>query len=265
MKLSGFFLALVLSGGHAAAQHLNQTFQMTTCADFKWYGWKEFGDINEELLNEDGMLYGFGLIPRVAFGDTKKFYLESETTVHFGKVDYDGFLQNQFGQRTPYSTKTVYRGFETAATAGYIFSLSDQFDLTPTVSFGYEYWKRDLDDGGPNGYDERYKALLVHIGIEGTILLNRHIQFLSAVSMRIPVSISETIDLASRNQGGPADISLSPGVSPRIRIGGGVSIYRVLIEVSFETWTLTKSDEDKGYHQPESTRKIFFVRLGYTI
>jgi hypothetical protein len=260
-----FLIVLLVSSISALAQNSSAPFQITPHADFKFFGWKEFGDNGDELLKESGLLYSFGVVPRLAFGDARKFFVESEMFVNLGTVDYDGFLQDAQGQQTPFKTKTVYFGFEVDPAAGYVLSLSKQFDLTPTAGFGFEHWKRNLDNGGPNGYDEKYSVFLFQVSVNGKLVLNRDIHLLSGLGIKIPVSISESVDLASRGQGGPSDINLSPGISPRIRIGAGASIYHALIEFSFETWTLTKSSDDKNYHQPESTRKMFGIRLGYEI
>lgn len=247
----------------ALAQESTQPFQITPYTQFRFFGWKEFGDNGEQLLQESGTLYNFGALPRWSFGS--RFFVETDGSVYFGSVDYDGFIQDAQGQRTPFKTSTVYFGLELAPAAGYAFPLSRQFVLTPTTGFGIEYWNRNLDNGGANGYDEKYTVIYFHGAATGTYNLNSDIQFFSSFGMKIPFSISESIDLASRGQGGPGDVSLSPGVSPRFRFGAGANVYNVMVELSFETWTLVKSNEDRNFHQPESTRKIFGVKLGYRL
>lgn len=247
------------------AQNLNQKFQIVPFVKFDFYGWKEFADNNDELLKESGMLFGFGAKPRLSFFKQNDFYAESDFQIFFGKVDYDGFLQNVYGQTSPYKSLTADFELELSAYAAYIFSLSKKFQLTPKAGYGFEYWHRDLDNGGKNGYDEKYTTFLGNIGVEGTYLLNRDIQFFSLLWLKVPLSLSESSDLASRGQGGPSDISLSPGKNPRIVFEVGSSVYRFFGTMFFETWTLSKSNVDKGFHQPESTRKLFGFRLGYGI
>ncbi len=267
MILRYFLLVLVCTfiATFAFGQSNHVPFQVTPYTEFRFFGWKEFGDNGEQLLQESGTLYAFGAVPRWSFGEQRKFFVEADGSVYFGSVDYDGFLQDAQGQRTPFKTSTVYFGLEFASAAGYALPLSRQFALTPTAGFGIEYWNRNLDNGGVNGYDEKYTVIYFHGAATGTYNLSSDIEFFSSFGMKIPFSISESIDLASRGQGGPADVSLSPGVSPRFRFGAGTNVHNVMVELSFETWTLVKSNEDKTFHQPESTRKIFGIKLGYTL
>src|SRR5262249_59920814 len=96
-----------------------------------------------------------------------------------------------------------------------------------------------------------------------TYLLNRDIRFHSTLQLKVPVLISESVLFGAR-QGRPVDVSLSPGVSPALQIEGGSTIHGFELALYFETWTLGTSNVEKGLHQPESTRKIFGIRLGHS-
>jgi hypothetical protein len=261
---------LVMLGGllvppPVSAQDIHKRFQITPYFALDGYRWKEFGDTGDELLTESGLLFGLGLRPKVSFGSSMRFFLDAEFEYWFGSVDYEGFIQGQNGVRTPYTTTTVYGGIDFSLKAGYKFPVAKSFDLTPAAGFGYQYWNRNLDNGGKNGYDEQYSVFLLDLGVTGLYQFSRPSQGYLTLLLEMPVSISESIDLASRGQGGPANISLSPGTSPAFQIRLGGSFYNVFVEGFFRTWLLTKSNEDQGYHQPESTQKKFGVRLGYVI
>ncbi len=262
------FLTIVIQVFGAAtlvAQNLNRPFQITPFSESRFFGWKEFDADGSQALSESGALFGFGVEPRVAFGDAKRWFIKGDFEYYFGTVDYSGFLQNQLGQRTPFNTTVGYAGFELVASTGYVFSLSSDFELVPTAGFGFEHWSRELDKGGQFGYTEIYNVPLLEAGIEGAVVLNRNIQLIPWFSVRMPVSISESIDLSQSGLQGPSDLSLSPGISPRIRFGANASIYRVLVSLSYETWTLGRSPEDRGFLQPESTRSLLALKMGYTI
>lgn len=184
---------------------------------------------------------------------------------YFGTVDYEGHLQDGQGNLTPFNTIVGYTGFELMSQAGYVFGLARDFELVPSAGFGFERWTRVLDKGGRFGYTEVYNVPMFTVGVEGTFFVGRNVQLAPWFGVRVPFSISESIDLSQSGLRGPADLSLSPGITPRFRFGAKASIYRVLISVSYETWTLTQSNSDRGFHQPESTRKIFSIRAGYTI
>lgn len=240
---------------------VSPAFELTPRVGWRYFTWTEFGPNGAALLTESGSLLVVGLDPRIAFGPKKRFFVEAGTSFYLGKVDYDGQTQNG----DPRKSKTGYFGMELAPTAGYVFSLSRRLQLTPTAGLGFEYWNRDLDDGGPLGYDEKYTVYRIQAGLRGTYLLNRDVSFYSTLELKIPVSISESVRLGARGVGQPLDVSLSPGISPAILIEGGSTIRGVVdVALYFETWTLTKSNLDKGFFQPDSTRQIFGIRVGHS-
>src|SRR5215467_15100098 len=243
-----------------AQADVNPTFEITPSVDWRYFNWKEFSPTGVEQLTESGSLLVFGLDPKVAFGPKKRFFVEAPTNLYLGKVDYDGALQNG----TPYKSQTGYFGFELAPTAGYVFSLGSRFQLTPTAGLAFEHWSRDLDDGGRNGYVENYAVYLIHAGIRGNYRLNRDVSFQSKFGLKVPMAISESVGLGQRGQGQPLDVSLSPGISPAFLIEGGSTIHGFDVALYFETWTLAKSAADaRGFFQPDSTRKLFGIRVGH--
>ncbi len=258
-------LRLFTGASHLLAQNLNESFQITPYSEGRLFGWKEYSPNGAQLLAESGLQASFGVHPRVAFGKEKQWFVDGNFEYYFGTVDYDGHLQDRQGNLTPFQTIVDYTGFELTSSAGYVFRVAREFELVPTAGFGYERWTRVLDKGGQFGYTEVYSVPLAGVGIEGTFRLGRNVQLTPWFNIRVPFSISESIDLSQSGLRGPADLSLSPGVSPRIRFGAKASIYRVFVSLSYETWTLTESAADRGFHQPESTRKIFALRAGYTI
>jgi hypothetical protein len=268
MKTYRSFIALlvVLGSANLSAQNLHTTFQITPYVDIHGYSWKEFDNAGAELLKESGPRFSFGVVPRFSFLQKKNLYTEMDFRYALGTVDYDGFVQDQTGARTPFTTQTVYAGFKLSATIGYNAELSRTFEVTPVVGFGYEFWKRDLANGGPNGYDEKYTVVLGSAGVIGTYVLTPNAQFFSAFLLEFPFSISESIDRYPRVNTTHFNIELSPGNNPRFIVQAGASVYRVLGVLYFETWTLSKSpDVQGGLHQPESTRKYFGIKVGYTI
>ena len=239
---------------------VNPTFEITPSVDWRYFNWKEFSPTGVEQLTESGSLLVFGLDPKVALGPKKRFFVEASTNLYLGKVDYDGALQNG----TPYQSKTGYFGLELAPTAGYVFSLGPRFRLTPTAGLGFEFWNRDVGDGDIRGYVEKYAVYTIRTGLRGSYRLNRDVGFHSKMELKVPAAISESVALGQRGQGPHVDVSLSPGSSPAVFIEGGSTIYGVDVALYFETWTLTKSQLDQGFFQPESTRKLFGIRVGHS-
>jgi len=263
-SLSLLMLLHVLPQSSGYSQNINRRFQVTPYVNLGGFSWKEFSDKGDEDLKESGMLFSFGAIPRFAFTKDLRFYADADLQFYFASVGYEGYLQDEFGNTTPFNTDTGYFGFDLVLSLGYSFPASKSFELTPIGGFGIEYWSRDIGQGKvQQGYVENYTVFLFNVGARGAYIVNRYIQLSSSIFIKMPLTISESVDLSSTGVG-PSDISLSPGTNPLFRIQAGSSVYNFLAELYFETWTLSKSPEDRGFHQPESTRKGFGIRIGYT-
>jgi len=253
--------------GSGAARSLepeqNRVFELTPTVGMRYHIWKEFDENGSKMLTESGPLFVVGVNPRLAFGEHKRFFVEADLQLYLGKVVYDGLLQGPQQILIPYTSKTGYFGVEALPTAGYVFSLGRHLQLIPTAGLGFEYWNRDLDDGGAHGYDEKYEVLLVHAGVGGAYRVNRAVNVHLAVGLRMPVHISESVDLSRLD--GPSGVGLSPGLSPRFVVKGGSRIHGVDVAAYFETWTLPRSSEVGGVLQPESTRQIIGLQVGYAL
>ncbi len=252
---------IAVSTGYS--QNINQRFQLTPYFNLKGYSWKEFSDTGNEDLSESGTLYDLGGIARYGFTKDMRLYGSADLQFYFGSVGYSGFQFNlQTGERTPYTTNVGYFGVGLDLSSGYDFKIAKSFELTPFAGFGIEYWSRDIGKGSPGGYIEKYTTFSLDLGVRGTYVMDRNSSFFSSLHLNVPVSISESVDLSSIGQ--PSDISLSPGINPRFHITLGGSFYSTFVELYFDTWTLSKSGEDRGFLQPESTRKNYGMRIGYT-
>ncbi len=258
------FLSMIFFLPESIAQINKNDFSLTPFARISSYNWKEFDDNGKQLLEESGMLFAFGTKAEFFFLRKKELLVETDLMTYFNKVNYDGFLQDNQGNQTPYKSKTVYFGLQFGANAGWIFPLDKNFFVTPLLGFELEYWNRDIDDGGRFGYDEKYTIFLFQVAGRTKYAIAKNFNLTSNLSFKFPLSIAENIDLASRGQGGPSDINLSPKSNPRILIEAGAEYMNAAVSIFFETWTLGKSAQDQGFLQPESTRKMFGVKLAYS-
>jgi hypothetical protein len=249
------------------SQNHQTTFQITPYFNLHGYTWKEFDDNGAEALKESGPKYALGMLSRYSFLQKRNLFVETDLQYTLGSVDYEGFkFDLQTGQRTPFTTQTGYSNFELTTNAGYIIELSKTFQLTPVAGFGYEVWNREIAKGDPSGYDELYSVFMGNIGGNATFVANSNFQLFFGFIMKMPLTISETIDKFPRGQPQQTNVAISPGINPRFAFHIGGSVYRVNAVFDFETWTLSRSpDVQGGLHQPESTRTHFGIKLGYTI
>lgn len=259
-----FLLCLVTPFVLLTAQQEKQLLHFTPQAGIGFFNWEETLENGDKLLEEDGTIYQVGLSSKIKFSKKIGLFLYADGMVYFGTIDYDGSLQDNFGNLTPYRSETAYFGLDFTINSGYDFYLGKQFVISPEFGFQYEYWKRDIDNGGQYGYDEFYNLFYIDFGSKFLISLSPSASVFLKIMGEYPVSVSESIDLAARGQGGPSDISLEPGSNFGINLELGATVYGALFSFGYDYLLFSKSDPDQGYHQPESERSIIKLKLGYT-
>ncbi|HUI63698.1 MAG TPA: hypothetical protein VL126_02565 [Bacteroidota bacterium] len=245
------------------AQSMKSRLEITPFITPLSYSWKEFDDNGMEALHESGLIVSGGASARYRFMEDLRWFGAVSGEYYSGTVDYNGFVFDEQGNRTPYSTKTGYTGFELTASSGYEVAFAGGFSLSPSVGLALEKWKRSLDNGGPSGYDELYTVSLAQIALDASYRIQPRIEIFSNLSLKFPLSITESVDL-SRTGAGPSDLTFTPGSNPRYFVSAGTWIYGASAEFFYEGWTLDKSPEDRGYLQPQSSRAHLGVRVGYT-
>ncbi len=266
MRTHCFVVALfIVASVTACAQKAGRTFEITPYGSLQGFSWQEFDDNGSEALKESGPRYAFGVLSRYAFLQKRNLYVEMDLQYTVGTIDYAGFTFDlQTGARTPYKTQTAYSGYEATVNAGYDAELSRTFRLSPVVGFAFEGWLRNIGNGDPAGYDEQYTTFLASVGVIGTYVVTPQVRFSSGVSLKFPLSLSESIDRVPRENSQKFNVTLSPGRNPRFLVHGGGTLYRVFVMLYFETWTLSKSPEVQELLQPESKRAHFGIKVGYS-
>jgi hypothetical protein len=259
-------ISFLIAAGNTflSAQTNKELIELTPQAVLKSFYWGEYNDNSELLLEETGMLYGGGINSKFKFSRSFDLYTKFDFYYCTGLVDYNGFLMLQGGGTEPYKSKTGYEDLETSLNFGYDFYIAEQFIIAPEIGFQYEYWERDIDNGGQYGYDELYDVLSIKFGSNFIFPLGRSSRVFLNIFGKYPVLIEESIDLASRGQGGPAEINLEPGANLGLNLELGANIYGAFISLYYDYLLFSKSDYDQGYFQPESDRSIVGLKLGYT-
>lgn len=260
--VSLFFVMMSVST--TVAQSFRETFYITPYVIFQRFKWEEFDSYGQSALQETGPLFSFGLLSRFSIPRHKSLFSELDLRYSFGIVNYDGYIVDQQGVRSPYQTRTSYSHSEGTVRIGYSFSFFNTFELAPAIGYCMEYWDRDLDAGGRNGYNESYSVSVAEVGMRIAYHFSSNLQVFAAGHYGFPLSLSETVDFQSRGHQLPA-LNLLPGIEPRYQIQAGASYLRVLAMLYIETWNLLQSDIDRGFYQPHSTRTHWGLKLGYSI
>ena len=259
-----FILILAASRTFLLAQTNKHLIEFTPQVVLKSFYWGEYNDNSELIIEEEGMHYGGGINSKFKFSRSFDLYTKLDFYFCYGLVEYKGFLQDAQGNTEPYESETAYQELETSLNFGYDFYIADQFIIAPEFGFQFDYWNRDIDNGGQYGYDEIYNMLSIKFGSNFIFPLGPDSKIFLNILGKYPVIVEESIDLASRGQGGPADISLEPGANLGLNFELGANIYGAFISLYYDYLLFSKSDYDQGYFQPESDRSVVGLKLGYT-
>ena len=248
----------------AWGQPYKNLIEITPQFTLKSFIWGEYNDDSKQLLEEKGLQYGGGVTSKIKFSKSLDLFTRFDFNYYAGLVDYDGFLMLEGGGTEPYKSKTGYEGLETLINFGYDFYAGDQFIIAPELGFQYEYWNRDIDNGGKYGYDEVYNLLFIDFGTSLIYQFSRSSKIFFSVMGEFPLLITESVDLASRGQGGPADINLEPEPNIGLNMELGATTYGAFLSFYLDYLLFSKSAFDQGFHQPESDRSVIGMKLGYT-
>jgi hypothetical protein len=238
--------------------------EITPQFSFRSFYWGEYDNNSVQLLEEAGFLYSAGISSKIKFNKRIDFYIKLDAQFYRGSVDYDGFLMLASGGTEPYKSKTGYKGLEAAMYFGYDFYTASNFAIAPELGFQYETWDRDIDEGGRYGYNEIYNSFLIDFGCNFMVLLSNSSKIFLNVLGEYPLLITESVNLASRGQGGPPNINLEPQPNIGINTELGANIFGAFISFYLDYILFSKSAFDKGFHQPESDRTLVGFKLGYT-
>lgn len=259
------FAVLLISGiSNIYAQVEDKLFEITPYLELKYFYWGEYNDQSNQVLEEYGNLYGGGLTGKTKFSRSFNLYAISEIDIYYGIVNYNGFLQDDLGNLHPYKSETAYLGLEFLINIGYDLKLGKHFIIAPEFGVQYEYWERDIDNGGQYGYSELWNLFLLDFGCNFIIPLPPSSKIFFKLFGEYPIVIEESIDLASRGHTGQANVNLEPGSNLGLNLELGAVIYGVFFSFYYDYLFFSKSPFDQNYQQPDSDRSIAGLKLGYS-
>lgn len=229
------------------------------------YTWEE--EIQgQRLLKEEGPRFGVG--GRFAVPASGAFWLSGRGELYAGEVDYDGALQDGYGNLTPYSSKTSYVGVRGTALATTPIQGSDpSIVLWPQIGLGLQSWVRSLDtefgdDVGPYGYEETWSSLHAVLGGQLTLTQASGLQLFGTFQLRLPVWNKEVADLSEN--GGPDDIELEPDEQISFYADAGINNGRLTLSIYGETLEYDASplDDSGMFLQPDSSAEVIGGKVG---
>lgn len=241
----------------------NKLFEITPSAGLKYFYWGEYHSQDIQDLEEYGLIYSGNISSKIKFSKSLQLYTYPDLEFYYGIINYNGYLQTSNGTTEPYKNETKYWGLEFVVNMGYDIWLGEYFILSPECGVGYEYWNRNIDNGGQYGYEEIWDFFYLDFGSNFTIPLRPSSKIFLKILGKYPLIISESVDLASRGQGRPANINLEPGSNIGINLELGAVIYGAHLSFYLEYLLFSSSVFDQGYNQPRSDRSLTGLKLGY--
>lgn len=256
-----FCALLVFASSVSVRAQIGHLIKITPLIGLKFYSWGEYGNNSTQKLDESGTQFLIGFSAKHKLIGNMNFYVRSDFYYYTGTVDYDGYLQNDYGGKTPYKTETGYNGFELLINSGYNFNVTHNLSLAPELGFEYEYWKRDLGKGDKHGYLESYNVFFIDFGFNGRLKILPNVSIFMKFLGEAPLSISEGVDLSSKNN--PKEIDLAPKSNMGINFETGVTAYNASFSFYIDYLLFSPSDINQSIYQPESDRSIFGIKLAY--
>ena len=129
-------------------------------------------DYAEELIppsksTEYGWLPGFSAA-YTFWGDAVPIYGLLSFDYAGGDLTYDGSVQDQFGQVSPYMSSSPAGVSKLQVRAGYIFTRvgGSRLDLALYTGYGHHFWSRNIAGGPPTGYLEEYSWSFLPLGVK---------------------------------------------------------------------------------------------------
>jgi hypothetical protein len=238
---------------------------------FSVYGFIENFTWEEEiegqrLLKEEGPRFGVG--GQLSVPASGAFWLSGRGELYAGEVDYDGALQDGYGNLTPYSSKTSYVGIRGNILATTPIQGSDpSIVLWPQLGLGMESWVRSLDtefgdEVGPYGYQEMWSSIRAVLGARLTLTQASGLQLFGTFQLRLPLWNKEVVDLSEN--GGPDDIELEPDEQISFYADAGLNTGRLTLAIFGETLEYDQSpvDDSGTFLQPDSSAEIIGGKVG---
>ncbi len=242
----------------------NKLFEITPYAETKYFYWGEYNDYSTQILEEYGIIYSLGISGKTKFSKTLQLYLLTDADIYYGIPNYNGFVQNPNGTVESYKSETEYRGIKFLFNTGYDIHLGKHFIIAPEFGLEYEYWERDIDNGGQYGYVELWSLFSLNFGSSFIIPLPPSSKIFLKVFGKYPLIIEESIDLAARVQAKQASAYLEPGGNIGIISELGSVIYGAYISFYLDYSWYSKSAFDRNYYQPESDKSLIGLKIGFS-
>jgi hypothetical protein len=231
-------------------------------------------DYAEELpppskSTEYGWLPGFSAA-YTYWGDAVPVYGLVSFDYAGGSLTYDGSVQDQLGQVSPYTSTSPAGVSKLQVRAGYIFKRvgGSAMDLAAYSGYGYHFWSRNIAGGPPTGYLEEYSWSYLPLGVDAEWRFGERWSIGLDLALRFMVSGSIYIE---RPEFGNPTLTLGNKPGWLISLPVAFSVVRnwaVFVQFGYEASAIGESnpsppDQNGNYIlEPSSSTSQFWISIG---
>lgn len=225
------------------------------------FDWEE--NTASGTVEESGLLYGLGAKGEIGL-PVAALVLEGKGEFFLGKVDYEGYLQNEAGENLgDLNSDTEYRGITLEADLTRRIPLQGGFSLQPFGGLGVKTWTREI--GSQYGYEEDWRTFYFMLGAGGTMALSPITDLFGSLALRYPLNNAVKYNDIPNSTSDP---EVEPDSEISFALEAGASLkqwaWPIRVTVFYETLDFGRSNTEDGYYQPDSSATVLGLTAGTT-
>ena len=254
-----FFQSLELLAGLLALSSAPTAHALELYVQVQQFTWEERDQNDQLLLEEEGPLFGLGLVGSSRLGGDLTW--RSRVEGFLGEVDYDG--STVLG--APVRTTTAYYGMKGETDLRWDLAAPAAFDTGPLGGISTRGWLRRLDNSNDhNGYDEGWWMVYARAGWFAEGRRPGGWSGEAEAALRLPLYNSARYSLTGAD--GEGNVSVEPG--REITTEAALTLRRETwsVGLAYEDFDFGRSDPEPlppfEIFQPSSEGRLLSLRVG---
>jgi len=248
------------------AQDLGKVHNFSVASEISSYEYKESGS-----MKLSGTMYGLSAeyLNNGGVGRIKEripIQLRGRFTYMYGKLDYDGYLQNiRTGERWPYETtgnKNYF--FDMAFLGGVQFKLGERSSIAPYSGLGYRYLVDKDNPKDPYDYKREQIYYYMPVGADWKTPLASGWGLAFNTELDVLLSGRNTSYIYETSEAGKHKFRQKSGYGLRFaaKVEKDLHLLGIFAEPYFRYWDITKSNVVKSWIEPKNKTTEYGLRVG---
>lgn len=179
-------------------------------------------------------------------GFTSSIYTHLALSYVTGNTHYDGAIQTPFGT-FPYRGSTANKLLTYGVDLGPAFAIGDRDLIAPFIGSGLYYWRRDVGNGAPGSYTEKYYHWTANVGLADRLAITSKwaVQLRGEATYAIMNGISTSYGVATLGH----DWGYIGAVSLDYHVLKSLDVYA---RASLQRFKFQRGDIGNGAYEPNS-------------